>query len=663
MSIDNNDPRLTQYALGEMDAAEATQFELELDTAARADVDAIRAMAGLVGAELQAEPAPELERTQRRAIEHAAGGKRRVWLIGAATIAATLLIAIGLGGRPESQDGQHAMRDDIGDIIVISTSPGPGDQLDLEDSADGYNALDRKDLVTKDSITVQFSNSLRPIVLDPNSVNNPNRNVRLFYFDLQHPRGTEAYDRIRENVFHRVRDMDASTFSIDVDTASYANVRRFLLQDGRLPPSDAVRIEELVNYFSYDYEAPGPEAEHPFATHVEVAGCPWDSRHRLARIALKGKTMERKNRKAANLVFLLDVSGSMSSDDKLPLLKQSLKLLVENLDKDDRVAIVVYAGASGMVLDSTPAAKQAKILGALDRLGAGGSTNGGAGIQLAYEVAAKHFIKGGVNRIVLCTDGDFNVGVTDRAELTRLIEEKAKSNVFLSVLGFGRGNLQDATMEELSNRGNGNYAYIDTLREAQKVLGEQVGGTLVTIAKDVKIQLFFNPARVAGWRLIGYENRLLATQDFNDDKKDAGEIGAGHSVTALYELVPAGLPVPGAKVDANPFKQVGKAAVIAADPEALFQIRLRYKQPDGNTSVLQESYVRDSGASFDAASRDFHWAAAVAAFGMRLRQSNKAPGMSWDGIREIAKGALGRDAGGYRGEFLELCDRAAALER
>ncbi|HUS38691.1 MAG TPA: von Willebrand factor type A domain-containing protein, partial [Pirellulales bacterium] len=350
--------------------------------------------------------------------------------------------------------------------------------------------------------------------------------------------GGDQYAKIYENPFRRSLDHPLSTFSIDVDTASYANTRRFLLENNALPPAGAVRIEEMVNYFPYDY-APPTDDEQPFATNVEVASSPWQPGNRLVRIGIKGRVIENEERPASNLVFLLDVSGSMNSPDKLPLLKKGIKRLVDQLSENDRVAIAVYASASGLVLPSTPAYDATKIHAALDRLQAGGSTNGGDGIRLAYNTARKHFIAGGTNRVLLCTDGDFNVGTTSPDQLIELVEKEAKTGVFLSVLGFGRGNLNDAMMEKISNRGNGNYAYIDSRKEAEKVLVQQTGGTLVTIAKDVKIQIEFNPAEVNAYRLIGYENRMLKAEDFNDDAKDAGEIGAGHTVTALYEIVPA----------------------------------------------------------------------------------------------------------------------------
>jgi Ca-activated chloride channel family protein len=474
------------------------------------------------------------------------------------------------------------------------------------------------------------------------------------------PFHTEGYDRIRDNAFRRASEQDVSTFSIDVDTASYANVRRHLMVDRRLPPKDAVRIEELLNYFTYEYAPPPEQAKTPFDAHVQVAACPWNAKHRLARIAIKGRVISKEKRPAANLVFLLDVSGSMSSPDKLPLLQKALAALTRRLEARDRVSIVVYAGRAGMVLPPTSGDEKSTILTALEKLRSGGSTNGGAGIQLAYRLAAQHFIEGGVNRVILATDGDFNVGVSNRGDLTRLIEQKAKTGVFLSVLGFGTGNLKDDLMEDLSNKGNGNYAYIDSMKEAHKVLVEQASSTLVTIAKDVKVQIFFNPARVAGYRLIGYENRILAKQDFNDDKKDAGEIGAGHAVTALYELVPAGQALPGPQSDENPFVR-SKDAPAAASANALFRLRLRYKQPEGEVSTLLEEDVYDDGRDLGTADRDFQWAAAVASFGMLLRESEHKGNSTFDAVLEMARPALGSDVSGYRREFLEMVSRAKRL--
>jgi len=477
---------------------------------------------------------------------------------------------------------------------------------------------------------------------------------------------TEAYDRIVENAFLPVAEQPLSTFSIDVDTASYSNMRRFL-NEGRLPPPDSVRIEELINYFSYDY--PVPSEDQPFSVNVEVAACPWAPGHRLARIGLQGYEIPNDQRPPSNLVFLIDVSGSMNQPNKLPLVRQSMSDLVEQLGEYDRVAIVVYAGASGLVLDSTPCDEwRSSILDAIARLTPGGSTNGAAGIELAYQIAQENFIADGVNRVILATDGDFNVGVTDRGSLLRMIEEKAKSRVFLSVLGFGMGNLKDATLEQLADKGNGNYAYIDNDAEARKVLVEQMTGTLITIAKDVKIQIEFNPAVAGAYRLIGYENRVLAAQDFNDDRKDAGEIGAGHSVTALYEIIPAGAAYdhPALRPQVDPLKYQSTASISNPNPAAasneLMTVKLRYKPHDGDVSSLIEVPVVDEGAGFESASPDFHFAAAVASFGMILRGSQYAGGMTLAGVRELAQTGQ-RDGDEYRAEFVTLVERANAMLR
>ncbi|HVC97250.1 MAG TPA: VWA domain-containing protein [Pirellulales bacterium] len=467
---------------------------------------------------------------------------------------------------------------------------------------------------------------------------------------------TEDYDPITENPFLSTGEHALSTFSIDVDTASYANMRRFI-NTHALPPPNAVRIEEMINYFSYDY--PQPEGDDPFSVTTEVAGCPWNADHRLLRVGLKGRELDPARRPASNLVFLLDVSGSMDEPNKLPLVKEALQLLTRQLGENDRVAIVVYAGNSGLVLPPTRGDQREKICEAIASLVAGGSTNGGQGIQLAYEAAQAHFVPGGTNRVILATDGDFNVGVTDTADLVRLIEEKAACGVGLSALGFGAGNLKDAMLEKLADRGNGNYAYIDTAGEARKVLVEQLCGTLVTIAKDVKLQLEFNPAQVGAYRLIGYENRLLREQDFNDDRKDAGEIGAGHAVTALYELVPAGEPAPGG-TDALKYQRVPQLADAAARDE-LATLKLRYKPPEGEKSKHLEHVITDTGLAYGRASPDFKFAASVAACGMLLRGSQYAGSATWDAVIELAGEGQCEDPHGYRSEFLELVKKAKAI--
>ncbi|MBC8039187.1 MAG: VWA domain-containing protein [Opitutaceae bacterium] len=478
----------------------------------------------------------------------------------------------------------------------------------------------------------------------------------------------ESYELPADNRYQTVTSEALSTFSIDVDTASYSNVRRFLTS-GRLPPRDSVRVEELINYFPYRY-AP-PKGDVPFAAKLEVASAPWAPEHRLVRIGLKGRELTAATRPAANLVFLLDVSGSMSSANKLPLVKESLRLLVERLRPDDRVAIVTYAGSSGLALPSTPASRKNEILASLDNLNSGGSTNGAMGIHLAYDIAKANFVaNGGINRVILCTDGDFNVGVTDRSELVRLIEEKAKSRVFLSIFGFGMGNLKDSTLEALSGKGNGTYGYIDSRREAEKVFVEQVEGTLATIAKDVKIQVEFNPAKVASYRLIGYENRMLAKEDFNNDAVDAGDIGAGHTVTALYEIVPVGVDADGSVRPAvDPLKyqntegNVRKPATTATGSRELLTVKIRYKAPEGDVSKKQEFPLIDTGATFAKSDGEFRFAAAVAAWGMLLRESPHKGGATFEQVLAWAEDGLGDDAGGHRAEFVQLVRRSAELGR
>ena len=473
-----------------------------------------------------------------------------------------------------------------------------------------------------------------------------------------HPgHNTEAYDVINENEFQAVRQNPLSTFSIDVDTASYANTRRFI-ENSRVPPRDAVRIEELINYFTYDY--PNPKGPHPFSVTTEVSVAPWNPAHRMVLIGLQGRKIETEQLPPSNLVFLLDVSGSMNNANKLPLLKTAFKLLVNHLRPSDRVAIVVYAGAAGVVLPSTPGKDRERILGALDRLRAGGSTAGGAGIKLAYKIAQENFIRGGNNRIILGTDGDFNVGQSSDSNLVQLIEKKRKSGVFLTILGFGMGNYKDAKMQKLADKGNGNHAYIDSVLEAKKVLVSEMGGTLVTIAKDVKLQIEFNPTRVKGYRLIGYENRMLRAQDFNDDTKDAGELGAGHSVTALYELIPAGSREAIAGVDELKYQETVVSSAAGASEE-LLTVKLRYKAPDGDKSKLIVAPLLDEDIPVARTSNNFRFATAVAEFGMLLRGSKFKGQASFAGLLQRARGAAGEDREGYRYDFVKLAQKAEIL--
>lgn len=463
---------------------------------------------------------------------------------------------------------------------------------------------------------------------------------------------TEAYDRIVENPFLEVLQNPLSTFSIDVDTASYANVRRFIT-NGRLPPPDAVRIEELVNYFTYAY--PQPKGDAPFSFTTELSDAPWHPGHRLLLVGLQGVRIPTDKLPPANLVFLIDVSGSMAAENKLPLLIQSFKLLVGQLRPQDKVAIVVYAGNAGLVLPPTSGGKKSEILAKLDSLQAGGSTAGGEGIQLAYRVAGENLIKNGNNRVILATDGDFNVGASSDAEMERLIEEKRKEGIFLSVLGYGMGNYKDSKMETLADKGNGNYAYIDNLLEARKVLITQFGGTMMTIAKDVKLQVEFNPTKVKSYRLIGYETRMLRAEDFVDDKKDAGELGSGHTVTALYEIVPAN----GAAVSTqNLTYQTTQIKNEAGKRPELATIRFRYKKPDEDKSRELLNTIPATHIGIEKASENLRFAASVAEWGMLLRNSEYKGNANHAQILELARKSKGDDSAGYRTEFIRLVELA-----
>lgn len=470
---------------------------------------------------------------------------------------------------------------------------------------------------------------------------------------------TEEYSLIQENDFRSAKDVPLSTFGIDVDNASYSNTRRFLTS-GQMPPRDAVRIEEFVNYFDYDYEE--PEGEHPFTVATEISECPWNTDHRLVHVGLKGKEVSKTEMPPSNLVFLIDVSGSMDQPNKLPLLKQSLKMLIKEIRNEDRMAMVVYAGSSGVVLESVPGTQRRVMRNALAELKAGGGTAGAAGIQMAYGIAQKHFIKGGNNRVILATDGDFNVGVNSDSELVQIIEKERRKGIFLSVLGFGTGNYKDAKMEQLANNGNGNYFYIDNINEAKKVLVEEMTRTVYAIAKDVKLQVEFNPAHVKEYRLIGYENRLLRDEDFNNDAKDSGDMGAGHTVTALYEVIPADSEesMTTANIDDLKYQDRNIKSSASNDPD-LMTIKIRYKQPDSDTSIPFELTARDNGMNLEEASENFKFSASVAGFGMLLRDSKYKGGATYDSIEELALKGKGADEKGYRDEFIRLIDLARSF--
>jgi Ca-activated chloride channel homolog len=471
---------------------------------------------------------------------------------------------------------------------------------------------------------------------------------------------TETYSRVRETGFKDVRQDPLSTFSIDVDNAAYSNVRRFI-NSGQLPPPDAVRIEEMLNYFSYHYAE--PLGEHPFAMHTELSHCPWNTQNQLLHVGLRAKSIDKKELARSNLVFLIDVSGSMQPANRLPLVKTAMAMLVEELRPQDRVAIVIYASRTAVILESTPASQKEKILAAIAGLSAGGSTAGGQALRMAYDVATGNFISGGNNRIIMCTDGDFNVGESSNAAMERLVEEKRKSGVFITVLGFGMGNYKDDRLEIIANKGNGNYGYIDNIQEARKMLVSEFGGTLFTVAKDVKLQIEFNPTRVKAYRLIGYENRRLNNEDFNDDTKDAGEMGAGHTVTALYEIIPAGASTEIPGIDPLKYQNNTASPVPGNRNAELLTIKTRYKLPDSEQSVMFDLPVRGQILPLARTTDDFRFAAAVAEFGLLTLNSPFKAAASYENILKMSADAKGRDHEGYRAEFINLVRTAQNLDR
>ncbi len=621
MNLD--DPKLTAYVLGELTTEERAEIEAALAESPklRAEVDALQNTAKQVDVALASEKEPSLSSSQSRALAQAMNPKLEKtrpfslarWILWGGVTACCAVVLAGVFLPALSKAKSRSSR-----VAALNAARLAQVERELDDSTEEYSKISPSDWISS-------------------------------------------------------KESPLSTFSIDVDTASYSNVRRFL-NGGSLPPSDAVRIEELLNYFRYDY--PQPKGSDPFSVNVEVGSAPWASAHRLVRIGLKAKDVSLEKRPRANLVFLVDVSGSMEQENKLPLVKRSLKLLVDQMGENDSIAMVTYAGNAGIALQPTSAANRDSIKRVIDRLEAGGSTHGSAGIQAAYELALQRFVKGGINRVLLCTDGDFNVGVTTDSDLLGLITEKAKSGVFLSVLGFGMGNLKDSKLELLADKGNGNYAYIDSFAEARRVFVEQMSGTLQTVAKDVKIQVEFSPAKVQAYRLIGYENRRLAAKDFNNDAKDAGEIGAGHAVTALYEIIPVGVPVAGDSGEPLRYQSDSatetplpapktvrdRALTPTAESELLF-VKLRYKQPEADTSSLISLPVTDHGKRFEQASADFRFAAAVAGFGMRLRNSPGSANFPMSEVSKLAEQSLGTKADASRAEFIDLVRAAGRLGR
>jgi len=699
-----NDPKLTAYALDELDEPERSAISRAVAESAEAQrfVDEIRGLASALKSEFAAEiekQPPVLSSLTESVLELAQGSGRTelsrtltdihddAWFwsiarpLAIAAVLALLAVVSGVAVFSLRREGVQVAQSEWARLPGVPLKPADVEgefQTPMDAAASPAAAAARspsaaapakmsKQVASK---AASLNYSVAQASVSAGLAQAPVSAVREWerFREVRAPSGefnTAAYDHIVENPFLNAKDNPLSTFSIDVDTASYSNMRRFI-NEGSLPPKDAVRVEEMINYFIYDYAQPSDDK--PFAVHVDLASCPWETSHRLVRIGLKGKEIATDKRGPSNLVFLLDVSGSMTPRERLPLVKQAMRLLVEKLRENDRVAIVVYAGASGLALPSITGDHKEQILEALENLQSSGSTNGAEGIQLAYKIAADNFIKDGVNRVILATDGDFNVGVTNQGDLIRLIEEKAKRVVFLSVLGVGTDNLKDSTMQKLADKGNGNYAYLDSVDEARKVLVQQMNGTLVTIAKDVKIQVEFNPARVASYRLIGYEKRMLRKEDFNDDRVDAGEIGAGHTVTALYEVVPVGaVSNPAESVPpVDPLKYSSderSASTPLTSSNEMLTVKLRYKKPDGDRSELVERAVTDTGGNFGNAPVDLKFAAAVAEFGMILRDSEYKGNGTFAAVLEWAQEGKGSDATGYRAGFIELVRKAQALKR
>ncbi|WP_282015847.1 vWA domain-containing protein [Marinifilum flexuosum] len=568
-------------------------------------------------------------------------------------------------GTSTNIDGKYTIEVNKGDILIYSFVGMITQEIEVKDQSVINIIMQAEQIGVNEVIVVgygkktkkSFSGSVAGIRIRGKSSRRGKRNAMAFCnYEMMPDRyyNTEGYSTINENNYKNAVESPVSTFSIDVDAASYSNVRRFLT-NGEKPPIDAVRIEEMINYFNYNYEQ--PNGEHPFAIHHEIAKCPWNKENLLLHIGLQGKKIETENLPASNLVFLLDVSGSMNSQNKLPLLKKAFKLLVNQLRPEDKVAIVVYAGSSGLVLPSTNGTEKEEILNALNKLNAGGSTAGAAGLKLAYKTARENFIDGGNNRIILATDGDFNVGISSNAEMERLIEKERNNGVFISVLGFGMGNYKDDKMEIIADKGNGNYSYIDNILEAKKVLVNEFGGTLHTIAKDVKIQIEFNPAIVEEYRLIGYENRMLNKEDFDDDQKDAGELGSGHNATALYEIKLAKRK----KKDQNLKYQDTKLNAKALSKNEIASVKFRYKNPKGRKSILITEEIPMDVSSAQTISENFQFSAAVAGFGLLLRQSKHKGNCNYKMLIDLAQNSKGQDMEGYRSEFIRLMKLAKHL--
>jgi len=641
-----NEVLLTSYALGELPDSQRKEIEMELDKnpELKKEVELIKEMASSIESDMKLETKPRLSDIHR---DELLGTKpRTLWMRirRPLTWSASFMFIAVVGSQLFIRHNLESNLDRTfskGDLNADSIAPT--NFKSKRQNTMNYNQANMKSEAPSESLAdsvVAGGYHLQPSA--PIAIERNNN--------------TESYEKYEQNAWNAVLSNPLSTFSIDVDTASYSNARRFLMK-GRLPVEASVRIEEFINYFDYSYEP--PKDEKPFSVNTEVVSSPWHDKYKIVKIGLKGKEVASDARPKSNLVFLLDTSGSMHGGNKLPLLKQALKLLVTKLGSDDRISIITYAGSSGTVLSSTPASKKATILQALENLRAGGGTNGEAGIKAAYREAKSGFIAGGINRVILATDGDFNIGINNRQELAEYIQENSKDKIFLTVLGLGQGNYKDHEMETIANKGNGNYFYLDTFNEAQKVLVNDLSGTLMTIAKDVKIQVEFNPNLVSQYRLIGYENRKMANKDFNDDKKDAGEIGAGHKVTAIYEIVPKGVPFHGTAEDSLKYQKTKSSSSHTGE---LLTVKLRYKLPEEDTSKLISVPVKDSEVIFEKASLDTKLAVSAASFGMILRGDKELGDANISFVLDNANLAKAIDKHGYRSEFVDLIKLAREIK-
>ena len=659
-------PEFTAYALGELENQE--EFKLKLIDAGyseeeiEAEAQKIRELGAKVSEEFKKDESLRLSVNLRESLFHKST-KRMNWIKVFGFTGAAALVTI-TGVKLFNQESPVLYKNKVHSEGIISEDRGipEGPRAKGQMKPSKAYRTKKKKLVSGSvgggsARRAQFGNRASSIVADEIAIPSPGSPYPSVPVEKSKKSNREAYDKIDVNPYVSVSESPLSTFSVDVDTASYSNMRRFL-EGGNLPPKDSIRVEEIVNYFHYDYKM--DYSKHPIGIDLALSQSPWTEGRKIIRIGLQTDLPKDLVKAHKNLVFLLDVSGSMNDYKKLPLLKESLKILLKKLGEKDTISIVVYAGASGVVLEPTPASERLKILKALEGLNAGGSTNGGAGIEVAYKLAKQGFIKNGVNRVILATDGDFNVGATSQSSLIDLVEEKAKDDIFLTVVGLGMGNYQDSMLEKLSNRGNGNYAYIDSIFEANKLFNTDLEKNLVTVAKDVKVQVEFNPTKVEAYRLIGYENRKLAARDFNDDKKDAGEMGAGHSVTALYEIVPKGQKIELPKIDKLKY---GTEVEAKGNSEDLLTVKVRFKKPAETKSLKFEKVLTDANIMFDKSDQELRFATAAASLALKLRGDKLVKNLSYRDIESIAKDARGSDIHGYRDDLIHLIQLSKAIDK